>query len=185
MGTGLLLGESSCLDSSKWFSQGILGQILESIRNEASQIRGQSYSPPPPPTSSISSSASVNQGYQATVATTNSTPHITLSMLNYSSSIPQNSENQSMGLSTSSFTAGDPKPIPLAANIASSLDTALIGSGSTSASASTTPVSDTTASDTDHSKLHSQKSTQPDSVVHDGSMPMDDNVGADVEMLYN
>ena len=42
-GTGLSLGEPSCLDSSKWFSQRILGQILESIHNEASQIRGQSY----------------------------------------------------------------------------------------------------------------------------------------------
>ena len=47
-GTGLSLGEPSCLDSSKWFSQGILGQILESIRNEASQIRGQSYLVLPP-----------------------------------------------------------------------------------------------------------------------------------------
>ena len=42
-GTGLSIGDPTCLDSARWFSQGILGQILESIRNEASQLRGQCY----------------------------------------------------------------------------------------------------------------------------------------------
>ena len=89
-------------------------------------------------------------------------------------------ENQSIGLSISSFAVSEPKPIPSAVNTASSLNTALTGSGSTSASASTIPVPDTTASDTDHSELHSQKPTQPDSIVHEGPMPMDDTVGVDV-----
>ena len=34
-GTGLPLGDPACLDTSKWISQGIMGQILESIRDEA------------------------------------------------------------------------------------------------------------------------------------------------------
>ena len=57
--TGLSIGEPACLDSTKWFSQGILGQILESIRNETSQIRGQSYLPPPPPRPQLLLSQSV------------------------------------------------------------------------------------------------------------------------------
>ena len=33
-GTGLPLSDPDCLDCTKWISQGILGQILEDIRNE-------------------------------------------------------------------------------------------------------------------------------------------------------
>ena len=33
-GTGLPLSDPDCLNRSKWISQGILGQILEDIRNE-------------------------------------------------------------------------------------------------------------------------------------------------------
>ena len=33
-GTGLSLSDPDCLDCSKWIRQGILGQILEDIRNE-------------------------------------------------------------------------------------------------------------------------------------------------------
>ena len=91
-GTGLSLGEPSCLDSSKWVSQGILGKILESIRNEACQIRGQSHLVLPPPTTT--SLASLNQGYHATAAKTLSTSHCTPSVLNHSSSVLQNMENQ-------------------------------------------------------------------------------------------
>ena len=36
-GTGLPLGDPACLDTSKWTSQGIMGQILESICDEALQ----------------------------------------------------------------------------------------------------------------------------------------------------
>ena len=71
-------------------------------------------------------------------------------------------------------------PIPSATNTGNSLDTTLTGSVSTSASASTTPVSDTTASDSDLSEIHSQKPTQPDSIAHEGPMPMEDTVCADV-----
>ena len=34
-GTGIPLGDPSCLDMSNWMSQGIMGQILENIWNEA------------------------------------------------------------------------------------------------------------------------------------------------------
>ena len=76
-------------------------------------------------------------------------------------------ENQSIGLSISSFAVSEPKPIPSVANTASSLETTLTTSSSTSESASTIPVSDATASDTDHSELHPQRSVQPDSISQD------------------
>ena len=47
-GTGLPLGDQTCLDSTKWFSQGILGQNLESICNEAYQLRGHTQLLPTP-----------------------------------------------------------------------------------------------------------------------------------------
>ena len=34
-GTGIPLGDPLCLDTSKWISPGIMGQILENIRDEA------------------------------------------------------------------------------------------------------------------------------------------------------
>ena len=46
-GTGIPLGDPVCLDSTKWISQGILGQALECIRNEVTQPRGQFYHQPP------------------------------------------------------------------------------------------------------------------------------------------
>ena len=38
-GSGRSLGDPLCLDTSNWTSQGLLGQILESIREEALQTR--------------------------------------------------------------------------------------------------------------------------------------------------
>ena len=43
-GTGLPLGDPACLDTSKWTLQGIMGQILESIRDEALQYSRMSSS---------------------------------------------------------------------------------------------------------------------------------------------
>ena len=42
-GTGLSLGDPQCLDHTKWISQGILGQILEDIRNEFKQQERHHY----------------------------------------------------------------------------------------------------------------------------------------------
>ena len=38
-GTGIPLHDPLCLDCQKWVTQGIMGQILEGIRNEALQIQ--------------------------------------------------------------------------------------------------------------------------------------------------
>ena len=48
-GNGMPLGNPACLDSTKWISQGILGQMLECIRSEVTQPRAQSYHQLPPP----------------------------------------------------------------------------------------------------------------------------------------
>ena len=40
-GTGIPLNDPTCLDPQKWINQGIMGQILEGIRNEALQIQQQ------------------------------------------------------------------------------------------------------------------------------------------------
>ena len=95
-GTGVPLGDPDCLDPTKWISQGILGQILECIHEEAVNSRRHFYHQPHP----------------------------------------------AIGISTTS-TLDDP--------IATDLNT----------SASTTPTSDTTASDTDpgDSQSHYQKSS--------------------------
>ena len=39
-GNGIPLGDPACLDSTKWISQGILGQMLECICSEVTQPRG-------------------------------------------------------------------------------------------------------------------------------------------------
>ena len=46
-GTGVPLGDPDCLDPTKWTSQGIMGQILECIRGEVTNPRGQFYHLPP------------------------------------------------------------------------------------------------------------------------------------------
>ena len=46
-GTGVPLGDPDCLDPMKWASQGIMGQILECIRGEVTNPRGQCSRPPP------------------------------------------------------------------------------------------------------------------------------------------
>ena len=40
-GTGIPLNDPTCLDPQKWINQGIMGQILEGIHNEALQIQQQ------------------------------------------------------------------------------------------------------------------------------------------------
>ena len=47
-GNGMPLGDPACLDSTKWISQGILGQMLECICSEVTQPRAQSYHQLPP-----------------------------------------------------------------------------------------------------------------------------------------
>ena len=47
-GTGVPLGDPDCLDPTKWISQGILGQILECIREKAVNSRRHFYHQPCP-----------------------------------------------------------------------------------------------------------------------------------------
>ena len=55
-GTGVPLGDPECLDPMKWISQGILGQILEYIRDEVLNSRRQFYHQP-----LLSSHTSINE----------------------------------------------------------------------------------------------------------------------------
>ena len=63
-GNGMPLGNPACLDSTKWISQGILGQMLECIRSEVIQPRAQSYHQLPPlATPSLAYKQSVPSSY--------------------------------------------------------------------------------------------------------------------------
>ena len=53
-GTGIPLSDPACLDHAKWISQGILGQILERIRDEVLNSRIHSYHQPTPTTCTTS-----------------------------------------------------------------------------------------------------------------------------------
>ena len=53
-GTGIPLSDPACLDYAKWISQGILGQILERIRDEVLNSRIHSYHQPTPTTCTTS-----------------------------------------------------------------------------------------------------------------------------------
>ena len=120
-GNGMPLGDPSCLDSTKWFSQGILGQMLECIRSEVTQPRAQSCQQPPP--------SSFN-------------PFLALKQRNSLST----SESTHSNVGTFS---SEPIPIPTSTNMA--IVEELTTADMENTSASTTPVSDTTASDTDQS----------------------------------
>ena len=120
------LGDPACLDSTKWISQGILGQMLECIHSEVTQPRAKSYHQLPP---SFTSSLAYKQ----------------------SVSLDTSESNHSIGTPSSS----EPMPIPPAANMAI-VDEPLLAADSESTSASTTPVSHITASDTDQSGLQHQ-----------------------------
>ena len=125
-GTGIPLNDPNCLDSSKWINQGIMGQILEGIRNNVLQSQPHPYS------WSVSSNP----------------PQFTAN--NYQHLTAQNTgcANASVMVSMANIplSASDPapdnsrQPLSRQSNEHSTTTT-------DSESASTTPVSDTTASD--------------------------------------
>ena len=123
-GTGLPLGDPACLDTSKWTSQGIMGQILESIHDEALHYSG---------TLSTSSVMS-NHLHDLTVEESNS--------------IKSQVANQPLS------------NIPVAAAMFATLEAVCSTESNNntidSASASTTPISDTTASDSDPGETQSK-----------------------------
>ena len=118
--TGVPLGDPASLDEMKWISPGILGQMLESIRSEYLAIHD----------------TSTNYHYQSA-----------------------NIGNPSLPLSTEAkvtdpihrVTTSAPQAIPGASQDCqpTPMDGSLSATDSAGASASTTPVFDTTATDTD------------------------------------
>ena len=126
-GTGIPLGDPTCLDPTKWISQGIMGQILECIRGEVNQSMHSLYQKPPPPIPNICEQL----------------PQRLIPNMLQKTFIPTAAEQN----------------VPVNDSTAVS---------DTSATASTTPVSDTTASDTDPSENLSANGT-PDEA------PMEDN----------
>ena len=131
-GTGVPLGDPDCLDSTKWISQGIMGQILECIRGEVTNPRGQLY-------------------------------HLPLNQSLMDSSLPHRLATHLNQEAAESDTSALAKDAPIASNTFDDPVT-----NDTSISASTTPTSDTTASDTDPGDSHGHPP-----IVHE-TVPMDD-----------
>ena len=129
-GTGLPLGDPDCLNHTKWISQGIMGQILEYILEEAVNPRRHFYPQP-----LLGSHTATNE--QVTHQIDPNPRHEAENTTNVSGN---SASNAATGISATS----------------SLDDTVAIDSNT---SASTTPTSDTTASDTDpgDSQSHYQK----------------------------
>ena len=125
-GSGHSLGDPLCLDTSNWISQGLLGQILENIRDEYIQSMPFAHAATNQLTS-ITPSVFAPMSYGATpIATPNPIPP-----------------------PTNPHTISEPVPIPQQQGI--NHDSAVEMTITDESSASTTPVSDTTATDTDNS----------------------------------
>ena len=133
-GTGVPLGDPECLDQTKWISQGILGQILECIREEVVNCRRHFYHQPPPTSRANTDDQMTHQ------------------------IIPNLRHEADNATSTSGSIVPDPATVTIGTT---SIIDDRAGTES-SISASTTPTSDTTASNTDpgDSQSHYQ-STSP------------------------
>ena len=120
--TGIPLSDPNCLDDTKWISQGILGQMLESIHND--QINSQR--------------GAVGIGYHQQSTTAIHTSHIQIASPN----MPQHFSASSMDFSqaTSNYISKNHPPL---------IEEPLSGPESASASASSSLTSDTTAMATD------------------------------------
>ena len=130
-GSGRSLGDPLCLDTSNWTSQGLLGQILESIREEALQSRTR------PPSANFAYDSFTT--YPAVVP---SNMNISEGMIQSTSAPPPNSQ---LGRAISS-------PLPIPNQIEPTVSRDLMPASTVdSSSAASTPVSDTTATDTDNS----------------------------------
>ena len=71
-GMGLSLGNPECLNSSKWISQGILGQILEDIRNKFQQLDRLQYQQNP-----LSSANMFHSSRDGAACATTNMPNVT------------------------------------------------------------------------------------------------------------
>ena len=146
-GTGLTLSDPSCLDSTKWVSHGLLGQILESICEEANSSTSQAAFTLPPP-----SHVAKSQKYQP--GTTRHQPDSHPITCDNGEGI--SATNSSSNHLDKAFVVSEPKPIPTAACTYKMLESTTVNLDGASASVSTTLVSDTTASDTDQNEVPSQ-----------------------------
>ena len=142
----ITVGDSACLDASKWISQGIMGQILESICDEALQTQQvQYYSYPLASSSTVASHPH----------------HLTVPKPNSTKPLVAHKPPSSAPVVTDMFTT-----------LESSTSTEGNNNISDSTSASTTPVSDTTASDSDAGETQpKQLGTNPDAVPMEESAP--------------
>ena len=131
-GTGVPLGDPDCLDPTKWISQGILGQILEYIRDEVLNSRRHFYHQ-----LLLSSQTSINEQMTHQI-----NPNLRHEVDN-TTSVSGRSVSSATVISTTSVLED---PIANESN----------------SSASTTPTSDTTASDTGpgDSQSHYKKLSQ-------------------------
>ena len=131
-GSGRSIGDPLCLDTANWMSQGLLGQILETICDEAIQMM--------PQTSSAN--------YLSTYTTFSSTAPPS------ANAHPAMTHSTSM-LSSSGVRAGivssEPVPIPTQSETTQNAACEPLGANTDGSSASSTPVSDTTTTDTDNS----------------------------------
>ena len=123
MATGIPLSDPTSLDETKWISQGILGQILESIRNEYLTVHDTATDYHYQPASISNPSLSLSTKAE-----------VTHPIHRVTTSAPQAIPG----------TSHDCQPIPM--------NGSLSATDSASASTSTTPVSDTTVTDTDSGK---------------------------------
>ena len=133
-GTGIPLGDPLCLDTSKWISPGIMGQILENIRDEAL------HSMQPLHQSFAVSTSMLSQQYH-TVPQTLHPPTSQTPPTWATTTCEVNTEQPMNALQTVSTTKN------------TTMSTCI---GSDCTSTSTTPVSDMTASDTDTGETHTK-----------------------------
>ena len=145
-GTGIPLGDLLCLDTSKWISSGLMGQILENIRDEAlHSMQPFHHSMQPLLQSFAMSSSTLSQQHQTVPQTLCHPPTSQIPPTCVTTTCEMNTEQPTNTVSTAQNT----------------LMSTCIGSDCTSTS--TTPVSDTTASDTDTGETQTK---HPDAVAN-------------------
>ena len=145
-GTGIPLNDPNCLDSSKWINQGIMGQILEGIHNNVLQSQPHLYS------------WSVNSN----------PPEIAVNTYQYPTAQNTGHANANVVANNIPPSASDPAPDnsqhPLPRQSIEHLTTT-----TDSESASTTPVSNTTASDAEISELNTKHPETKVSLMEDST----------------
>ena len=146
-GTGIPLGDPLCLDTSKWISPGIMGQILENIRDEALHSMQPFHHSMQPLLQSIDMSSSTLSQQHQTVPQPQTLCH------------PPTSQTPPSYVATTCEMNME-QPFNTVSTTQNTTMSTCIGSNCTSTS--TTPVSDTTASDTDTGETQAK---HPDAVA--------------------